>query len=174
MIIIGEKVYLRAIEASDNEMLLAMMNDPETERMLGGSSRPLSAEDQLRWFQTLSNNERTLRCIVVRKEDDKAVGTVILSDIDMKNGCAQIHIKLSDGARGKGCGSEAISTMVDYAFHELRLHSVYAEVLAYNTVSQKAFEKCLFKKDGLLRSRVYKNGQYADVIAYSIVKGLDR
>lgn len=174
MNIIGDKVVLRAINASDNEMLLEMINDPETERMLGGSSRPLSLENQLQWFNSLKNDEHILRCIVETKESDKAIGTVILSDIDQKNGSAQIHIKLSPhGVRGKGYGTDAINAMVGYAFGELRLHSVYAEVLAYNTVSQKVFEKCSFEKDGVLRSRVYKNGQYVDVISYSIIRDID-
>ena len=175
MNIFGDKVVLRALELSDNQMLLELMNDPETEYMLGGSSRPLSMENQLQWFNSLKIDERTLRCVIVNKDDSKAIGTVILSDIDSQNGSAQIHIKLSaDGARGKGFGTDAINTMVEYAFNELRLHSVYAEVLEYNLISQKTFEKCLFKKDGVLRSRVYKSGQYINVFSYSIVKDIDR
>ena len=57
-----------------------------------------------------------------------------------------------------------------YAFNELRMHCLYAEVLTYNHVSQSLFEHCGFKKDGILRSRVYKYGAYQDMIAYSIIK----
>ena len=38
MIIQGDKVVLRAVEESDNAMLLSLINDPDTEMMLGGSS----------------------------------------------------------------------------------------------------------------------------------------
>ena len=107
MIINGEKITLRAVEASDNDMLLSLINDPETEMMIGGSSWPVSQSDQISWFEKQEKTQDILRCIVVVKESETAVGTVILSDINQKNGTAQIHIKMSkDGGRGKGYGTD--------------------------------------------------------------------
>lgn len=170
MIISGEKVYLRAVEEHDNEMLLELINDPQTEMMLGGSSWPVSKAGQLNWFRRLEESRDILRCIVVEKDTNKAVGTVMLSDISQKNGVAQIHIKLvSDGGRGKGYGYDAITSMISYAFRELRLQCVYAEVVSYNNPSMRLFEKCGFQKEGILRSRVYKGGGYKDLISFSIL-----
>lgn len=169
MLILGEKIILRAVEESDNRMLLSLINDPETEVMLGGSSWPVSETEQLRWFEEQEINRDVLRCTVALIQDNSAVGTVILSDIDQKNGTAQIHIKMSkNDGRGKGYGTDAVRTMVKYAFCELRLNCIYANILSYNSVSMHVFEKCGFSKDGLLRQRVFKNGQYLDIFAYSI------
>jgi len=77
---------------------------------------------------------------------------------------------IKNGGQGKGFGSDALNTITKYAFSELRLNCIYAEVLSYNSISQRTFEKCGFHKDGLLRSRVYKNGEYIDVLSYSILK----
>ena len=94
---------------------------------------------------------------VALKEDGKAVGTIILSDIDQKNATGHIHIKMSkDGGRGKGYGTDAINTMVQYAFEELRLNCIYANILTYNEAPIKLFERCGFKRDGVLRQRVFK------------------
>lgn len=172
MNIYGSKVYLRAIEERDNEMLLEMINDPETEKMLGGYSWPISITDQKKWFEGQSNKANILRCIVSVKETDIAVGTVILSDIDLKNGTAEIHIKLSTkNGRGKGYGTDAVNTLVSYAFKEMRLNCIYANILTYNTASAHLFEKCGFVKEGVLRSRVYKEGAFIDFLSYSIVRG---
>lgn len=95
MLIYGENIFLRAIEEDDNEMLYLLINDPDTEAMLGGSSWPVSKAEQLKWFEMQEKNRKELRCIVALKENYKAVGIVILSDIDQKNGTAQIHIKMS-------------------------------------------------------------------------------
>ena len=38
MNIVGERIILRAIEEQDNEILLELINDPKTERMIGGYS----------------------------------------------------------------------------------------------------------------------------------------
>ena len=168
MYIYGEKVVLRAVEASDNEMLLSLINDPDTEMMIGGSSWPVSEVDQLRWFEHQEKNRDILRCIVALQEDKKAIGTIILSEIDQKNATGHIHIKMSkEGGRGKGYGTDAVNTMVRYAFEELRLNCVYANILAYNDASIKLFERCGFKRDGVLRQRIYKKGQFTNLYAYS-------
>ena len=103
MILYGDTVILRAIEPEDNKMLLEMVNDPETEKMIGGTSWPISMEDQMKWFANQENSPSLLRCIVADKENDQPLGTIILSEIDYKNGTSHIHIKMSkNGARGKG------------------------------------------------------------------------
>lgn len=172
MNIYGEHIVLRAITEEDAQLLLQMINDPDTERMLGGSSFPVSLSAQQSWIQRQTGNNDVLRCIIAeRSREEIGLGTVILTDIDQKNGSAQVHIKLGvEKCRGKGYGSDALMTIVKYAFEEMRLHCIYADVLEYNTASQKLFEKCGFHKDGLLRGRVYKSGKYVNVITYSRLK----
>lgn len=170
MLIYGEKIVLRAVEKADNTMLLSLINDPDTEMMLGGSSWPVSESDQLKWFEHQEHSRDVLRCIVALQNDGRALGTIILSDIDQKNATGHIHIKmLKDGGRGRGYGTDAVKTMVRYAFEELRLNCIYANILAYNDASIKLFERCRFKKDGVLRQRVYKKGKFVDMLAYSIL-----
>lgn len=168
MVICGEKIKLRAIEAEDNTILLEMMNGPDIEHMIGGYSWPGSMADQMKWFSKLENNSSTLRCIIATNENNKAIGTLILNEIDMKNGTGHIHIKISNSSeRGKGYGTDVINTVVKYAFSELRLNCIFANILSYNNASIRLFEKCGFKQDGLLRSRVFKQGKYIDLCYYS-------
>lgn len=168
MIIQGGKIVPRAVEEADNAMLLSLINDPDTEIMLGGSSWPVSEAEQLKWFEHQERSRDVLRCIVALKEDGKAIGTIILSEIDQKNATGHIHIKMSkDGGRGKGYGTDAVNTMVQYAFEELRLNCIYANILSYNEASVRLFERCGFMKDGILRQRVFKKGQFYDLFYYS-------
>lgn len=167
----GKNVVLRAISMKDANLLMELINDAETEKMLGGSSFPVSLEGQEKWIAAQTGRTDVLRCIVALKENEEGIGTVILSDIDTKNGVAQVHIKMDkQRGRGKGYGSDALNTIVNYAFGEMRLNCIYADVLEYNTVSQKLFEKCGFLRDGVLRSRVFKGGRYINVVSYSRLK----
>lgn len=172
MNIIGEKIVLRAMKLKDASLLMNMINDPDTEKMLGGNSFPVSLEGQEKWIASQVERKDILRCIVAKKDDiETGLGTVILSDIDEKNGVAQIHIKMDRlSGRGKGYGTDALNSIVAYAFHEMRLNCIYAEVLQYNIPSQRLFSKCGFHKDGELRARVFKGGTYVDAISYSILK----
>nr|WP_308742849.1 GNAT family protein [uncultured Anaerocolumna sp.] len=170
MFLSGEKVILRAIELSDKDILRNMINDGEMEYLLGGWSFPVSDMKQEEWIKSIDSEPYVLRCMIDDKQEHSTAGTVILSDIDYINGTAEIHIKLLKSFRGKGFGTDTIKTMVRYAFSELRLQCIYAHINDYNIGSHKLFEKSGFIKEGVLRSRIYKNGTYHNLFVYSILK----
>lgn len=168
MNIIGEKVLLRAIEVDDCEMLITLINDPEIEYLLGGWSYPVSKYTQKKWFDELSQETNTLRLTI--DANGQAIGTAILSNIDYKNGNAEIHIKLlQDKYGGKGYGTDAVYSLTRYAFQELRLHCIYAKVNMDNIISQKMFEKCGYMKEGIMRQRLFKRGKYVDIVMFSLM-----
>jgi len=169
MNIIGERVILRAIEMSDKDILLDIINDSETERLLGGWSFPVSELNQEEWIRSLKPSIHTLRCMAVCKQENVAIGTVILSDIDYKNGTAELHIKLSKEFRGRGYGTDIINSIVKYSFKELRLYCIYARIIDYNEASQRLFERCGFEKEGIMKGRIYKDGSHHDLYSYSIL-----
>ncbi len=172
MIIEYEDITLRAIEESDLELLKEMINDPEIENMTGGYSYPVSTYQQRKWFESLSNRQNELR-LIIDTEEHGAIGVVMLTDIDWKNRTAQTHSKITsrNNLRGKGYGTKASKALVKYAFEELNLHCLYIHTIDYNIAAQRVMEKCGFKKEGVLRERVYKNGKYHNVIVWSILKG---
>lgn len=167
----GNNVVLRAISLKDAKLLMELINDADTEKMLGGSSFPVSMEEQEKWIMDQNGKIDILRSVVAKKDnEDDGLGTVILSDIDYKNGIAQVHIKMSKNCRGAGYGADALNAIVAYAFNELRMNCIYANVLSYNEISQKLFQKVGFKRDGVLRSRVFKAGKFIDMYSYSLLK----
>lgn len=172
MVYIYEDIKLRAIEESDLNMIREMINDPEIEGMTGGYSVPISEYQHRRWFENLQNSDKELRTVIETKEHG-AIGLVMLTDIDWKNRTAQFHSKISTskGLRGKGYGTKATKAIVKYAFEQLNINLIFSRILEYNAASQRVKEKCGFKKDGILRNRVYKNGQYHDIAVWSIQKG---
>lgn len=170
MNLIGERIILRAIELADKEILLELINDETIERNLYGWSFPVSDLHQETWIRALKPDDKILRCMIVRKEDHQAVGTVILTGIDYKNGNAEVNIKLSKNGSGNGYAGEALGILLRYAFQELRLHCIYARVIDNNKSSPKSLEKYGFKKEGILRNRVYKEGNYHDLLCYSLLK----
>ena len=70
----------------------------------------------------------------------------------------------------KGYGTEATKLMLNHAFNNLNLNRIYLKVLEDNPRAIKIYDKCGFKKEGVLRSAVYKNGSYKNLIIMSILK----
>jgi len=171
MIIKYEDISLRAIEESDLELLKEMINDPEIENMTGGYSYPVSTYGQRQWFEGLQDRQDELR-LIIDTEQHGSIGLVMLTNIDWKNRSAQTHSKIAnrDDLRGRGYGTKASKALVEYAFEQLNLHCLYSHTLDYNIASQRVREKCGFKKEGILRQRIYKNGEYHDVVVWSILR----
>ncbi|MDT2865751.1 GNAT family N-acetyltransferase [Vagococcus carniphilus] len=169
MNVIGEKIELRAIETSDKDILLELINDPDIEVGLGGWSFPVSDSEQVKWIDNLIKSEDTFRSMIVDRDKEMSLGTAMLTEIDYKNGTAEIHIKISKKFQRMNVGSQVIKLLTDYAFSELRLNCIFANILVSNKSSQKLFEKCGFIKEGILRERIFKQGEYKDVLSYSLL-----
>lgn len=163
----SKNFVLRAIELRDQEYLRQMLNDPIIEKNVGGWSFPISEKKQINWFQNYENDFTTLK-LAIENIEGQFIGMIGASDIDMKNGSAEVHIKLLEANfKNKGIGTEVMSAFIDYCFQQLRLRCVYAYVLEENVASIKMLKKCYFEEEGLLRKRVYKDGSYKNIVVLS-------
>jgi len=171
MIIQFDDITLRAIEESDLELIREMINDPEIEKMTGGGGFPVSAYQQKRWFESIQNRNNELR-LMIDTNNHGTIGLVALTDIDYKNGTAEFHYKLasSKNLRGKGYGTKALSALVEYAFMQMNLNCIYSGNVEYNNVTERIKEKLGFKKEGVLRERVFKNGKYFNIHVWSLLR----
>lgn len=167
MILIDGNLILRAIEHKDAELLREMVNDPKIEKMVLGWSLPVSEHKQLEWVNKLKSDD--MKYII--EVAGEAIGMSSITNLDFKNSTATINIKIKgEQNKGKGIGSKTIRLLIKYCFEELNLNSLMANILEYNTSSYKMFEKFGFKRDGILRSRIYKNGKYHNVLSYSLLR----
>lgn len=163
MNIYGKKVLLRAMEPEDMEMLREMINDLEIERMVGGWSFPVSKHEQLRWYERVVDDKRNLRFIIEIIETGEAIGMINLTDLDWKNRVGFHGIKLKSSApKGQGYATDAVMALEWYAFEQLNLNRLDGACIVYNDASQRLYDKCGVKVEGIRRQAIYKDGQYFD------------
>lgn len=169
MNLVGKKTLIRAIEREDNEFLRAMLNDAETESNVVGWSFPVSKIEQEKWFESQINNKNNLRFII--EYESKPVGLVTLTNIDWKNRSALHGIKLyGENVKGKGIGTDAVRTIMKYAFEELQLNRLYSTIMTQNIPSQKLYSKCGWVNEGISRQSVFKNNRYVDEIQIAVLR----
>lgn len=172
MDIIGSKVILRTMEEQDREMVMNLIGDPQIVKVTGGYIDSVSCDHQMNWFCSLPDSAWEVRRVIADKErPENGLGIIILSDMDLENGAAEIYIKLAGIFRGKGYGQDAVNALVAYAFDRLGLSRIYSDILEYNTMSRRLFEKCGFRQEGFRRGRGFKKGSYRNVCVYSIDNG---
>ena len=169
----GTKTCLRALEERDAAILLAMLNDPEIERCVGGWGYPVSEMQQRQWFANVHKDEQTKRFMIDITDTDTAqtIGMIYLTNIDWKNRCVESGIKLAaDAPRRQGYATDAVRALFRFAFDELNMHRIEMEILEDNIASRKLYEKCGAVCEGIKRAAVYKNGRYLDQCLYAVLK----
>lgn len=171
MNIVGKKVYLRAMESEDMELFRDMTNNPDMEKKIAGWSFPISRKQQMDWYENVVYDKNNLRWSIVSRENEKLLGMLNLVNIDWKNGTAFHGIRLSDEApKKKGIGTDAVMTLMKYAFEELRLHRLEGGWLENNIASQSLYLKCGWKKEGIQRESVFYEGDFHNFIAAGVLE----
>ncbi|EFC91259.1 GCN5-related N-acetyltransferase [Dethiosulfovibrio peptidovorans DSM 11002] len=100
------------------------------------------------------------------------IGQIDFHVIDWKNRSARIALVVgTPGNRGKGYGSEALNTLVDYGFRFMNLHRMDLLVREDNLSARRCYEKCGFVEEGRMREAIFRDGRYLDMIVMSILEG---
>jgi RimJ/RimL family protein N-acetyltransferase len=170
--ILGKRIRLRAVEERDLAELAAWINDPEISRLVGGFSFPVSMNQQRDWFEKTRAEGATQRWIVETTDGSETLGLTGLWRIDWVNRHALTALKLGGrDIRGKGYGTDAIMTVMSYAFFQLGLNRLWGEILPFNVASYKAYvEKCGWKVEGIFREHVFRDGRYHDQLRVAVLK----
>lgn len=164
----GELIRLRAVEKKDLKKLRNWRNDPDVKKFTR-EYRELSIQNQLQWLESLAKDKNTIMFVVETKKG-KLIGCTGLTYIDWKNRGAEVSIYIGDKKhKGKGYGTDTLKTLMKYGFEELNLHMLFGEIFEYNKANIRLFEKCGFKKDAVLRHRLYRDGKYWNSLIYSIL-----
>lgn len=167
-----ESIILRPYRLKDTEPLWNSVEN-ETINRLTGTHGTFTREqiDNYVANQIEADDDTRASFIIEAKKDKRAVGEIVINDIDRYNRSGNIRIALFEEQDfGKGYGTQAMRMMVDYGFRELSLHRITLGVYAFNPGAIHVYEKIGFIKEGVLRDALYWDGEYIDEITMSILE----
>ncbi len=168
--LVGDTVYLRALDRADAETLLPWVNDQEVIRHLL-IHRPTSLAAEEAFIEAFSRSEPDVVLAICEKATDRLIGATGLHRVDQKNRHAMFGIFIGEGAaRGKGRGTEVTALMVQYAFRTLNLNRVWLHVYEDNARAIRAYEKVGFSREGLLRQDAFRDGRYGNTVVMGILR----
>jgi RimJ/RimL family protein N-acetyltransferase len=165
------RVYLRPAERADLPQFVAWLNDWRTTRTLGLRA-PLSLALEERWFDGMVERQGNTDYMFVAclLEDDRAIGSCGLHEVDLANGSAGLGIGIGGpDDRGRGLGTEILHALVGFGFDFLRLERIWLDVYETNPGARGVYERVGFVYEGTLRHAIYREGRYLDVIRMSIL-----
>lgn len=146
----GERIYLRRPMMSDAANVFHWERDDEVWKY--DPHRPYShtMQEFIPIFEHnyVRGNGRQF-WFMIEDEDHIPIGTITYFNIDYHLGHVELGLGLGNKSRwGKGYGSEAIRTLVDYLFTFPGIVRVYAETAVANQSARRAFARSNFVEVG--------------------------
>ncbi|WP_137789288.1 GNAT family protein [Bacillus sp. E(2018)] len=164
-----KNIYIKLLDTSDLQALF----DIETKNKAFFQQYAPERDSD---FYSLDGQARRLQEIDERKEKGlgysfgiyllgthELIGQIGLFKIE--RGPAQkgmVGYSLDQVHNGKGFMTEALPLILDFAFNELKLHRIEAEVMPRNFASIKLLIKAGFHKEGISKKNVKINGRWED------------
>ena len=173
----GKRIRLRAPRTpaadggADLDALSAAFSDAETLRYW--SHEPFTTRDQAEEYLTgiEPRRRRAAHSSSGPSPDittDAFLGTVTLYGWDRRHRRAEIGFLLGRAHWGRGLASDAVRTALAFAFAEMGLHRVEADVDPENGASLRLLARLGFREEGRLAERWFTYGEWRD----SVVLGL--
>ncbi len=168
----SSRVVLRWLEHSDVPALFQIFSDQLVMRYW--SSAPwIDNADGVEMVESVRRGfaEGSLyQWGVARRSDEALIGTCTLAHVDAHNRRAEIGFALRHDQWGRGYMSEATRTLVRFAFEELELHRIEADVDPRNEASIRLLERLGFQREGYLRERWLVGQEANDTIFYGLLR----
>lgn len=168
----GKNLFLRALEPNDLEFIYAIEND-ESVWEISHTQTPYSRFLVRQYLENANQDiyeAKQLRLAICENDDENAIGLIDLFDFDPKNNRAGIGILIKNtDNRNQGIGAEALGLLINYAFYNLNLNQLYANIDTQNIGSLKLFTNFGFQKIGVKKQWNLVNGVYKDEALFQLI-----
>jgi RimJ/RimL family protein N-acetyltransferase len=169
----GKLVRLRPYEMADLDRVCAWVNDPDVTMFLSGAMRyGATREGEEEWLRGAMTRIRPpeITLAIETAEEGRHVGSIGLHAVNGENRKASLGIMIGDKEYwGRGYGTDAILTLLRFAFDEMNLNRVWLEVHDDNARAIACYKKCGFVEEGRLRQDRYKGGAYHDTLVMGVL-----
>jgi RimJ/RimL family protein N-acetyltransferase len=166
--IAGEHIILRAFEREDAERCYRWMNDPNIVHTLK-SRYPIAFQNEAEWLEGAMHASASERHFAIERKDDRThIGNASIHDIEWVSRVAAFGLFIGEpSAWNRGFGSDAIRTLVRFAFDEMNLQKLRINVFDYNDRAKHVLETQGFVQEGRLRREFFRDGTYHDIVILS-------
>lgn len=169
---VGERVYLRAVERAD-AAALAGFDAAEAETFMYRGRAPVSPLAYAHMVEGFSKPgpPRWIEFAVCLCADDRLIGNMGVEEIDYVHRTAETGSRIGVSEyRGQGYGTEAKHLLLEYCFDRLHLHALRSAVFAANTRFVAALMKQGYRPAGRLQWADIKDGVYRDPLMFDVTR----
>ncbi len=167
----GNKLSLNTLTREDLPAYRSWIENARATCFMETGWRPPSDAEMDALYAASTEQNETVVLTIVPEKLQRPVGVCGLYLIQWICRRAEFRILIGDDeGRGHGYGTEAAKLMLTYAFDRLNLESVHLGVNIENKAAIGSYEKAGFRREGIRRKLVYRNGRYYDVLMMSVLR----
>lgn len=168
----GEKVELGPVQRDYVPRYVEWLNDWEiVQFLMPGIPLPQTLERETEWFESRSKDQCNIVFAILALPEKNLIGNCGLNKLDFKNRTALFGIFIGDkNYWSKGYGTDAVRTILRFAFEQMGLNRVELEVYDFNPRAVRAYEKAGFRRDGVRREALYRDGKFHDIYLMGILR----
>jgi len=164
-------ITLRKIRESDIDDRLAIGCHHEFVHMCGGKTLLSPEYPERSYWEEWYRRQMKKEYFWIIDIGGKCVGAAHFSQISATDRCAAYSIGIFDpNLHAKGIGTTVTKLLLKYGFEVMHLHRIDLKVLEYNLRAICCYEKCGFKKEGVLRDSAFVDGQFYSDVLMSILE----
>ncbi|WP_342567121.1 GNAT family protein [Psychrobacillus sp. FSL K6-4046] len=170
-IIETERLILRkATEQDSDDILELYANENVVEHMpLDPFTSIEDAKGEISWYEKIFLEQTGLRWVIEEKVNKKVIGTCGYLNYEVEHNRIEIGYDLSPESWGKGIMTETLKAVIHFAFSELNVNKIEAQITSENDASLHLVSKLGFHRDGVLREHEFEKGRYIDLVIYSLL-----
>ncbi|MBW3623362.1 MAG: GNAT family N-acetyltransferase [Armatimonadetes bacterium] len=163
--LIGEKVALGPRRRDLLPIYLRWINDYEVTRTLSSQLRPMTMEEEEKWWEQTQTETRKAAFTIYERETLRPIGNTDLFDIDHFHRTAVFGLMIGEkDCWGKGYGTEATRLMLEYGFTGQGLHNILLEVYSCNERAIRAYTRAGFREIGRRREAIRLLNRPYDIV----------
>lgn len=172
-----DRLILREHTLSDAKTWFALRHNQDVMRYIDRDS-PKDIEEVEDYIKGLivgfEQGESMGWAIALKDSPEQMIGNVVFWRMDFPNYRAEIGYLIDPAFWRKGFVSEALTAIIAFAFQEMKLHSIEANINPLNEASRKLLIKQGFVKEAYFKEDYYFNGKFLDSEIYSLISTADK
>lgn len=167
-----KRLLMRRMTDADAPELLFLRSDEKTMQYID-REKTKSLEEAAAFIQMINiaidKNESVMWAITLSDKPGTVIGNISYWRIINQHYRAEVGYMLHPDFWNKGLMKEALLSVIDFGFNEIKLHSIEAHINPENAVSGILLEKCGFVREAYFKEDFYFRGKFIDSAVYSLV-----
>ncbi len=169
--LVTERLTLQLHEERDVDSLFELRSDPD---VMAYMDMPMATDksvvlERIREIRKDFQDKKGINWTIKLKNSSVAIGYMSLWRIDHANHRAEIGYALQKEYWKKGISFEAAKKVIDFAFDELKVHNIMANINPKNKSSEGLLLKLGFRQEAYFREDFFFEGKFTDSAIFSLL-----